>query len=86
LEVARALLKSYKLTEHEAKYITFVRDREFNDRRYHIDNRKLLQLDWKPQIGFEEGLDMTSMFFLCLCVSVSCRCCLWGRLWRCKFD
>lgn len=63
LEVARALLAEYGLTARESEYITFVRDRDFNDRRYHIDNTKLMQLNWAPLVTFHEGLRRTIAWY-----------------------
>ena len=36
--------------------ITYIEDRPFNDKRYHISNEKLKQLGWKICVNFEEGL------------------------------
>lgn len=41
------------------KYITYVRDRAFNDTRYHIDTAALEALGWKQEIMFAEGLEKT---------------------------
>lgn len=59
-EVAQKLIEMFHLN---SSFITFVRDREFNDRRYHIDNRKLLELGWKPEISFDEGLLRTIQWY-----------------------
>lgn len=59
-EVAETLLGMYGITSDQFdQHLTFVRDRDFNDRRYHIDNSKLRQLGWEPVIKFEEGLKRT---------------------------
>ncbi|PKR81075.1 dTDP-glucose 4,6-dehydratase [Brumimicrobium salinarum] len=48
-----------------AKQITFIKDRAGHDRRYAIDASKLeRELDWKPSITFEEGLDKTVDWYL----------------------
>ncbi|MCL4136484.1 UNVERIFIED_CONTAM: hypothetical protein GTU68_036025 [Idotea baltica] len=48
-----------------AKAITFVKDRAGHDKRYAIDATKLdKELNWKPSIQFEEGLDKTIDWYL----------------------
>lgn len=48
-----------------AKLITFVTDRAGHDLRYAIDSSKLQKdLDWKPSLQFEEGLEKTVEWFL----------------------
>ncbi len=38
------------------KWITYIEDRPFNDKRYYISNQKLKDLGWKIQINFDEGI------------------------------
>ncbi|HLW30421.1 MAG TPA: dTDP-glucose 4,6-dehydratase [Brumimicrobium sp.] len=48
-----------------AKQIKFITDRAGHDRRYAIDATKLEnELNWKPSITFEEGLDKTVDWYL----------------------
>ena len=48
-----------------AKLITFVKDRPGHDLRYAIDATKInKELDWKPSVTFEEGLDQTIDWYL----------------------
>nr|WP_299201021.1 dTDP-glucose 4,6-dehydratase [uncultured Brumimicrobium sp.] len=48
-----------------AKQIKFIKDRAGHDRRYAIDASKLeAELNWKPSITFEEGLDKTVDWYL----------------------
>ena len=63
LEVTKALLENYGLQGKEDEHIVFVKDRDFNDRRYHIDNSKLMKLNWKPQVDFYEGLKRTIKWY-----------------------
>ncbi len=45
--------------------ITFVKDRPGHDRRYAIDASKIRsELDWKPTVTFEEGLEKTVAWYL----------------------
>lgn len=47
------------------KLITFVKDRAGHDQRYAIDSSKLQnELDWKPSVTFEQGLEKTVDWFL----------------------
>lgn len=47
------------------KLITFVKDRAGHDLRYAIDSSKIQkELDWKPSLEFEEGLDITVDWYL----------------------
>jgi dTDP-glucose 4,6-dehydratase len=48
-----------------AKLITYVKDRAGHDRRYAIDNTKIqTELNWKPEITFEQGLEKTIDWYL----------------------
>jgi dTDP-glucose 4,6-dehydratase len=58
LEVAKLLIKKIKGTDYFEQWITFVKDRPFNDQRYYISNYKLKELGWEIKINFEEGIDM----------------------------
>ncbi|MBP2557311.1 dTDP-glucose 4,6-dehydratase [Neorhizobium galegae] len=45
--------------------ITFVPDRPGHDRRYAIDPSKIeRELGWRPQVGFEDGMNMTVDWYL----------------------
>lgn len=62
LELVKTLLKILKKPE---SLITFVRDRPGHDRRYAIDNTKIMsQLNWKPSVTFEEGIELTVKWYL----------------------
>jgi dTDP-D-glucose 4,6-dehydratase len=47
----------------ENEFCTFVKDRQFNDQRYHICTKKLRQLGWQPTIPFEQGLKTTFQWY-----------------------
>lgn len=36
-----------------------VQDRNFNDKRYYISNKKLIDMGWEPKVKFDEGLKLT---------------------------
>ena len=59
LAVAKQLLKIFGLEDKEDEYITFVKDRQFNDLRYTINSKKLHDLGWKEAMSWEEGLKTT---------------------------
>ena len=44
--------------------ITYVKDRAGHDFRYAIDNRKLIQLGWKPKYNFETGIVQTIDWYM----------------------
>ncbi|WP_429885825.1 dTDP-glucose 4,6-dehydratase [Geoalkalibacter halelectricus] len=45
--------------------ITYVKDRPGHDRRYAIDAGKIArELDWRPKVGFEEGMRRTLQWYL----------------------
>lgn len=47
------------------KLITFVKDRAGHDQRYAIDSSKIInELNWKPSLQFEEGLEKTVKWYL----------------------
>lgn len=47
------------------KLITYVKDRPGHDRRYAIDATKInKELDWKPSVTFEQGLEITVDWYL----------------------
>ena len=57
LDVAKKIIeKIHKSTDYK-KYITYIEDRPFNDKRYYISNQKLKDLNWKINICFDEGLN-----------------------------
>ena len=58
LDVAKILIKKIHNTEDYAKWITYIVDRPFNDKRYYISTQKLKNLDWAINIDFDKGIDM----------------------------
>jgi len=56
LQVAKILIKMIKNTNDYDKFITYIKDRPFNDKRYYISNQKLKNLGWDIKIDFLEGL------------------------------
>jgi len=60
VEVAKDLIRlsGYEAGK-ESEMITFVEDRVFNDLRYHINSDRLIELGWKEQVTWEEGIKLT---------------------------
>lgn len=61
LEIAHKLIHLIKPNDNVSKWIEYIEDRPFNDKRYYISNEKLKNLGWKIEKDFEEGLR-----FLCV--------------------
>jgi dTDP-D-glucose 4,6-dehydratase len=58
LDIAKILIKRIQATEDYEKWITYIEDRPFNDKRYYISNKKLRDLGWNIDISLEKGLDL----------------------------
>ena len=56
LDVAKILVKKIKNDDDYEKYLEFVEDRPFNDKRYFITNEKLKELGWNINIDFISGI------------------------------
>ena len=57
MDIAKKLIKLIQHTEEYDKWIEFIEDRPFNDKRYFISNEKLKNLGWKIQISFDDGIN-----------------------------
>jgi UDP-glucose 4,6-dehydratase len=58
-ELAQRLLAMVKPGESMDNWITYIEDRNFNDKRYWIRSDPLKALGWKQMVGLEEGLKTT---------------------------
>jgi dTDP-glucose 4,6-dehydratase len=56
MEIANKLIYLIKEENCLEKWITYIEDRPFNDKRYYISNQKLKDLGWKIKINFDEGI------------------------------
>ena len=62
IDIVKLLLK--KLGKPES-LMTFVKDRPGHDRRYAIDQSKIMtELGWKPAMTFDEGIASTIDWYL----------------------
>jgi UDP-glucose 4,6-dehydratase len=57
IEIAKILIQLLKNTTDYDKYIEYVEDRPFNDKRYFISNAKVKNLGWIIEKDFMEGLN-----------------------------
>ncbi len=57
LDVAKILIKKIKNTDNYNEWITYIKDRPFNDKRYYISNKKLKELGWSIETKFEDGIN-----------------------------
>ena len=58
LDLAKILIKKIKDTEDYSKWISYIEDRPFNDKRYYISNQKLRYLGWNISVSFNKGINM----------------------------
>jgi dTDP-glucose 4,6-dehydratase len=62
IEIVRLIIESLGKTE---KLINYVKDRPGHDRRYAIDNTKIMQeLGWNPAYTFEQGMIETIQWYI----------------------
>ena len=62
LEVVKTILKTLEKPE---SLIQYVKDRPGHDLRYAIDPKKIeRELDWKPEVSFETGIQQTIQWYL----------------------
>jgi dTDP-glucose 4,6-dehydratase len=64
MQIAKNLIKTIQNTEEYDKWISYIEDRPFNDKRYYISNSKLKTLGWEIKTDFEDG--MMSLINECL--------------------
>lgn len=62
-EVLLRLLREFGLESQEDKYVRYVRDRAFNDLRYHIDTSNLEALGWEKRVSFDQGIRLTKDWY-----------------------
>ena len=57
MDLAKILIKKIKNTDKYDNWITYIKDRPFNDKRYYISNQKLKDLGWKIEKNFDDGIN-----------------------------
>lgn len=56
-QVAHILIEKITGTKDYDKWISYIEDRPFNDKRYYISNQKVKDLGWTIDTDFDKGLD-----------------------------
>jgi len=56
-QVAHILIEKITGTKDYDKWISYIEDRPFNDKRYYISNQKVKDLGWIIDTDFDKGLD-----------------------------
>ena len=56
INIAKIICKIFKKDPNE--FITFTKDRLYNDKRYSVSSKKIMKLGWKPQRNLLEDLPM----------------------------
>lgn len=51
------------LDKDEKENVSFVKDRPFNDKRYHMSDMEIKALGWKPKVSFAQGLEKTVAWY-----------------------
>ena len=64
MEITQKLVKLIKNSDEIEDHVEFVKDRDFNDFRYSISNKKLVDLGWKELVKFDDGLSNTVEWYL----------------------
>ena len=57
LDIAKILIEKIKKTTDYDRWIEYIEDRPFNDKRYYISNQKLKDLGWEITMPFEIGIN-----------------------------
>ncbi|MDO8512670.1 MAG: dTDP-glucose 4,6-dehydratase [bacterium] len=60
LDLANVILREM---DKGSEMIEYVKDRPGHDRRYALDSSKTMQLGWKPQVAFADGIKTTIEWF-----------------------
>lgn len=56
MDIAKILIRMIKNTEDYDKWIDFIEDRPYNDKRYYISNNLLKDIGWEINVDFMYGL------------------------------
>lgn len=57
INIAHILIEKIKHTTDYDKWIKYIEDRPFNDKRYYISNNKLKLLGWNINVKFDDGIN-----------------------------
>jgi dTDP-glucose 4,6-dehydratase len=56
-QIAHMLIEKIQKSTDYDKWITYIEDRPFNDKRYYISNQKVKDLGWSIDMDFNNGVD-----------------------------
>lgn len=56
MQIAELLIGNIKNTDEYSKWIAYIDDRPFNDKRYYINNQKVKNLGWSIRTQFHSGI------------------------------
>ena len=70
IDVTKLLIKKIKNDDNYEKYIKYIEDRPFNDKRYLISNDKLKKLGWEQKVTFDEGINKLIKYINKKCVII----------------
>jgi dTDP-glucose 4,6-dehydratase len=56
-QVAHILIEKITGTKEFNRWISYIEDRPFNDKRYYISNQKVKDLGWSINTSFDDGID-----------------------------
>lgn len=60
MKIAKILIgkiKGAKSQDDYDKWIKYIKDRPYNDKRYYISNQKVKELGWNLTVSFDQGID-----------------------------
>jgi UDP-glucose 4,6-dehydratase len=64
IDLSKKIIQMIKKTDDYDSYILYIKDREFNDRRYYISDDKIRLLGWNKKITLHEGLEKTINWYI----------------------
>jgi dTDP-D-glucose 4,6-dehydratase len=56
-QVAEMLIEKITRTKDYYRWIKYIEDKPFNDKRYYISNQKVKDLGWSIDIDFDKGIE-----------------------------
>ena len=64
MDITKKIVKYLKNTDSIEPYVEYVEDRCFNDLRYSISNKKLVELGWTEKVNFQDGFESTIGWYI----------------------
>jgi len=64
IDLSKKIIQMIKKTDDYDSYISYIKDREFNDRRYYISDDKIRLLGWNKKITLHERLEKTINWYI----------------------